>query len=201
MRHFLSGIIVTCCGVALLNCTSKQPSSEETAFTKEDSVTDVYLAYQDSIFWSWKVMINDDDQKIEAMHNLLHEMMVSNPDQKADLQQFEERLEHLESLRYNQKSIANTEVVEEYDFASSSLVTELITLAESQKEFEYNTTLQRLAEEIKLADERVANYRSDYDAVVMAYNQFLEQNQRYLTDLNDLSAVPEKKPLFQMVSE
>jgi hypothetical protein len=145
-------------------------------------------------------MINDDNQKIKAMHNLLHELMVSNPDQKDDFGSFEDRLEQLSHLRYNQKSIANADIVEEYDFASTSLVTELLSLAESQKEFEYNTTLQTLAEEIKMADERVANYRADYDAIVSAYNTFIEKNKNFLTEV-DLKTIPEKKPLFQMVSE
>ena len=198
MRTLFSGIVITCCGAVLLNCSSKPQSSEETAFTKQDSVTDTYLAYQDSILWAWNVMINDDNQKIKAMHNLLHELNVTNPDDKEAFQQFEERLEQLSALRYNQKSIANADVVEEYDFASSSLVSELIAFAEGQGEFAYNTTLQNLAEEIKMADERVANYRADYDAIVTGYNRFLERNQTYLTDLTD---TPEKKPLFQMVSE
>jgi hypothetical protein len=51
-----------------------------------------------------------------------------------------------------------------------------------------------------MADERVANYRADYDAVVNSYNHFLERNTTYLSEA-DLNVVPEKKPLFQMVSE
>jgi hypothetical protein len=200
MRNFFSGIVITCCGITLLNCSDKPATSEETAFTKQDSVTDTYLAFQDSILWSWNVMINDDNQKINAMHNLLHELMVSNPDQQENFLNFEERLEQLSQLRYNQKTIANADAVEEYDFASSTLVTELLTLAESQSEFAYNTTLQTLAEEIRMADERVANYRADYDAVVSGYNQFLDRNKNFLTEV-DHNATPEKKPLFQMVSE
>lgn len=182
----------------MLNCTSKPQSPEHTAFTKQDSVTDTYLAYQDSILWAWNVMINDDNQKIKAMHHLLHELKVTNPDGKEAFQQFEERLELLNTLRYDQKSIANAEVVEEYDVASTSLVSELLAFAEGQNEFAYNTTLQNLAEEIKMADERVGNYRADYDAIVTGYNRFLERNKNYLTELTD---TPEKKPLFQMVSE
>jgi hypothetical protein len=200
MRKFFSGIVITCCGVALLNCSEKPAASEETAFTKQDSVTDTYLAFQDSILWSWNVMINDDNQKIKAMHNLIHELMVSNPDQNETFRNFEERLEQLTHLRYNQKTIANADAVEEYDFASSTLVTELLTLAESQSEFAYNTTLQTLAEEIRMADERVANYRADYDAVVTGYNQFLDRNKNFLSEV-DHNTMPEKKPLFQMVSE
>jgi hypothetical protein len=199
MRKVFSGIVISCFGLALFNCGKKPTATEETTFTKQDSVTDTYLAYQDSMLQAWNIMIHDDNQKLKKMHNLLHELMVSNPDQQEEFSRFEERLEQLRQLRYTQKSMANADVVEEYDFASSSLVSELLSITESQPEFAYNSTLQALAEEIQLADQRVNNYRNDYDMIVMSYNRFLEKNQHYLKALDQTD--PEKKPLFQMVSE
>lgn len=181
------------------NCTEK-PAATSTTFTKQDSVTDTYLAYQDSMLQAWNIMINDDNQKIKSMHNLVHELMVSNPDHRDDFTMYEERLEQLLHIRYTQKSLANADVVEEYDFASNSLISELLSLAESQTEFTYNTTLQQLADEIRLADQRVNNYRNDYDGIVTAYNRFLEKNKNFLSEV-DQDTAPDKKPLFQMVSE
>ena len=183
-----------------MNCSRPERPVQDTMFTKQDSVVDFYLAYQDSILQAWNVMINDDNQKIKAMRSLLHELSVSNPDERQSLDQFEERLNTLLDMRYDQRSIANKDMVEEYDFASNSLVGELLSEAEAQPEFAYNTTLQTLAEEIRLADERVSNYRDDYDAIVYGYNLFLEQNKIYLSDIDPDSTL-EKKPLFQMVSE
>lgn len=183
-----------------MNCSRPERPVQDTMFTKQDSVVDFYLAYQDSILQAWNVMINDDNQKIKAMRSLLHELSVSNPDERQALDHFEERLNTLLDMRYDQRSIANKDMVEEYDFASNSLVGELLSEAETQPEFAYNTTLQNLAEEIRLADERVSNYRDDYDAIVHGYNLFLEQNKVYLSDIDPDSTL-EKKPLFQMVSE
>ncbi|HYG20139.1 MAG TPA: LemA family protein [Ohtaekwangia sp.] len=199
MRKVFSCIVISCFGLALVNCSNKPATNEETTFTKQDSLTDTYLAYQDSMLQAWNIMIHDDNQKIKKMHSLLHELMVSNPDQQEEFSKFEERLEQLRQLRYTQKSMANADVVEEYDFASSSLVSELLSLTESQPEFAYNSTLQALAEEIQLADQRVNNYRNDYDLIVMSYNRFLEKNENYLKALDQTD--PQKKPLFQMVSE
>jgi LemA family len=201
MRKLFSGIIITCCGIVTMNCTKQQPTSQEPTFTRQDSANDFYLAYQDSILQSWNVMISDDNQKINSMRNLLHELMVSNPDQREEFLEFDERLDNLIALRYDQKSIASKDTVEEYDFASNSLVSELLSMAEAQPEFAYNATLQTLAEEIRLADQRVSNYREDYDAIVTSYNLFLEHNQQYLTDIGTDSSMLEKKPRFQMVSE
>ena len=89
----------------------------------------------------------------------------------------------------------NTDVVEEYDFASNSLVTELVTMAESLSSFSYNTTIQKLVEQIRSSDLRVDNYRADYDSVAVSYNRFLEQNADYLKDITD-NDTTEKKPLF-----
>ncbi|RAV98309.1 LemA family protein [Pseudochryseolinea flava] len=200
MKTLFSGALVACFGILCLSCSQSERRTEETAFTKQDSVVDFYLAYQDSILQAWNVMINDDNKKINAMRSLLHELSVSNPEQREDLSHFQERLDNLVQLRYDQRSIANKDAVEEYDFASSSLVAELLSTAETQPEFAYNATLQTLAEEIRLADERVGNYRADYDAIVAGYNTFLEQNKMFLSDIAPDSTL-EKKPLFQMVSE
>lgn len=186
--------------MALWNCGDRQAARQETTFTKVDSLTDFYLALQDSMLQSWNIMINDDNQKIKAMTNLLHELKVSHPEERELLSAYEERLDQLIRLRYTQKSMANADVVEEYDFASNSLVGELISITESKTEFAYNTTLQKLVDEIRAADQRVNNYRIDYDSIVTAYNHFLEKNKDYLTEI-DQSSTPEKKPLFQMVSE
>ncbi len=110
---------------------------------------------------------------------------------------YEEQLDHLIELRYNQKSMANEDLIEEYDFASNLLVTELITQAESKTEFAYNTTLQKLVEEIRVADQRVNLYREEYDAITFKYNTFLERNRNYLSEITQKDSI-ELRPLFQM---
>jgi hypothetical protein len=182
-----------------MNCSEKKADDHKTVFTKADSLTDRYLAYQDSMLQSWNIMINDDNQKIKAMHNLLHELLVTNADDNDLLRGYEEQLNQLIGLRYTQQSMGNADVVEEYDFASATLVSELISLTESKKEFAYNTTLQNLVEEIRIADQRVANYREEYDHIVTQYNQFLERNTPYLTEISNHDTI-HKKHLFRMVA-
>jgi hypothetical protein len=149
---------------------------------------------------TWNTMITDDNQKIKAMQNLVHELKVSNPALRDELKQYEDRLEQLVNSRYTQKSMGNTDVVEEYDFASNSLVSELISLSESQTQFAYNTTLQKLVENIRIADQRVDNYREEYDQIASQFNQFIDENKKWLEEI-DTDSFMEKKPLFQMVAE
>lgn len=200
MKTFFPGIILVGCTLLVWRCGDKESTVDETSFTKIDSLTDSYLSLQDSMLQSWNIMIHDDNQKITAMHSLLHELIVSSPDQREILASFEERLEQLVQMRYTQKTMANADVVEEYDFASNSLVTELIALTESQAQFNYNPTLQTLTDEIRTADQRVNIYREEYDAIVIAYNQFIEKNQADIKEIAANSSI-EKRPLFQMVSE
>jgi hypothetical protein len=144
-------------------------------------------------------MINDDNQKIKCMHNLLHELIATSADERDKLAQFEEQLDQLARLRYTQKSMGNADVIEEYDFASATLVGELISLAESKTAFAYNATFQKLVDDIRTADQRVDNYREDYDDIVMHYNSFLENNKNDLKEITHNDSL-EKKPLFRMVS-
>ena len=192
----VSGILFFCAGIVLFNC-GKKTEITHPAFTRADSLTDLYLSLQDSVLQSWNVMINDDNQKIKAMHNLLHELMITSSHQDDQLDAYEEQLEHLIDLRYNQKSMANEDLIEEYDFASNLLVTELITQAESKTEFAYNTTLQKLVEEIRIADQRVNLYREEYDAITFKYNTFLERNRNYIGEITQKDSI-EFRPLFQM---
>jgi hypothetical protein len=193
------GIFISCCAVILCSCGEK-PDTEQTSFTKADSLTDTYLTLQDSILEVWNEMINDDNQKIESMHNVLHELRVSGSVEQQVLESYEERLNQLSNTRYTQKTMGDADIVQEYDFASNTLVTELISLAEAQPQFAYNTTLQKLVDEIRLADQRVNNYRYEYDRITSEYNKFIEQNKDSLTEVNMDSFLVEK-PLFQMVAE
>jgi septal ring factor EnvC (AmiA/AmiB activator) len=164
-------------------------AEEHTNFTKADSLTETYLALQDTMLQVWNTMIHDDNRKIKAMHHLLHELQVTNPESSEDLENIEDRLKDLSGMRYDQQSISNAELVSEYDFASNSLVSELISLAESQQQFPYNTTMQKLVESIRAADQRVINYREEYDDIAMRFNRFIDRYRGNLEDMESDSAL------------
>ena len=192
----LTIVLFSSISLLLLNC-GKKVDLHPTTFTKADSLTDLYLSLQDSMLQSWNIMINDDNQKIKAMHNLLHELSITSS--STELHTYEEQLEHLRDLRFNQRSLAHEDIIEEYDLASNLLVTQLIGIAETRTEFAYNTTLQKLVEEIQVADRRVNLYRQEYDAVTKKYNSFLQANKNYLYEISEKDSL-ELKPLFQMTN-
>jgi hypothetical protein len=198
-KRFAAGFLSFLTVLAILGCKEKTPD-HQTAYTKIDSLTELYLNLQDSMLYTWNMMITDDNQKLKAMENLIHELEVAGEFDPEQLKALSFRLEQLQRIRYTQKTMINTDIVEEYDFASNSLITELIALTESYPAYAYNPLLQELVERIRVADQRVASHRDAYDVITVAYNRFIEANQIYLKEI-DQSATLEKKPLFQMVSE
>ena len=199
LRNYSAFIFATATILVLMGCNSKK-DLDPTSFTKIDSLTDTYLALQDSMVDTWNMMIKDDNKKIRAMKGLIHELEIGGQYAQGELKSYEQRVEQLARIRYTPKTMWNTDVIEEYDFASSSLVTELIALAESYTAFSYNTTLQKLVEEIRAADLRVENYRADYDAVATQYNTFIEDNAELLKEIAENGTL-DKKPLFQVAAE
>ena len=199
IKSFITPLIFIGLLTLFLSCDSKK-QSDNTAFTRIDSLTDMYLVLQDSLLDTWNLMIKDDNQKIKAMKSLLHELEVGGQFSHEELYSLEQRIDQLIKIRYTPKTMWNADVVEEYDFASNSLVTELISLAESHSAFSYNKVMQQLVEDIRAADLRVEHYRLQYDTLAMTYNSFLEDHQDFLKEIDD-SGSPGKKPLFQMTSE
>jgi hypothetical protein len=194
---YISSVCIVLAGTS---CETRKTEDVTTTFTEADSLTEIYLDLQDSILLAWNQMINDDNQKIKAMYNLLHELQISaglDPEQTKSLEQ---RIKQLKQIRYTPKTMWNNEVIDEYDFASNSLVAELIAMSESHSAYSYNTTMQKLVEQIRTADQRIENYRQSYDAIVIRYNQFLSENKHSLKEV-DVVGKLEEKPLFQMVSE
>jgi hypothetical protein len=186
--------------LGLFSCVGNKAKTEQSNFTKADSLTETYLVLQDSLLQSWNVMIKDEDEKNKAMHQLIHLLLASPEFEKDGLVSLEQRLEQLERIRFSQKTISNPDVVEEYDFASNSLISELLSQIEASSNLHENSQLQYLVDKIKISDQRVALYRSEYDSVASAYNLFLEEYKTYLQEI-DLNINQEKRPLFQMASD
>jgi hypothetical protein len=179
----------------LTSCTKSTVHESQTTFTKADSLTDKYLELEDSMLVAWNKLISDDNVKIRTMHNLVHELLVSGQYDKDELITMENRLNQLSEISFTQESIKDPILVEEYDFATNTLVSELVTLAESHEAFAHNKVLQSLVEGIKQADQRVEENRSNYDMIADEFNKFIDHNKTLLTDIE-----AEKKALFQMIS-
>lgn len=190
-----------CFGLLILvSCQKKAETSQEVSFTKIDSLTEHFLELHDSMLYSWNKMMSDENQKIRAMNNLLHELKISSQFDRETLEALEHRLSQVKNNTITPESIDDNSVVEEYDFATNTLVTELLSMAESHEAYLHNKILQKMVEEIKLTDQRMEENRNIYDAIASEYNNFVETNKLVIWEI-DRNASLEKKPLFQAISD
>jgi hypothetical protein len=186
--------------ITLIACNSKQKPENPTTYTHIDSLTECYLSMHDSLMNTWNVMIQDDNRKLKMMANLLHELQVTGDVGPEEARSLNKRIEQLHQIRFTPKTMWNADVISEYDFASSSLVSELISKAEAIPSFTYNSTMQALVEEIRAAELRVENYRVEYDEMALRFNAFIDANKENLAEITD-SHTAQKKALFQAASE
>lgn len=193
-------LLFICCAAGWASCNNRTSALERNNYTHIDSLTDTYLNLQDSLLIAWNVMAKDENEKLRSIHEVLQAMSSSDLFNKNLVASLEQRLEQVKRIRFNQKTIANPHVVEEYDFASNSLISEIVSLAESNLTFIQKKELQSLIDAIKEADQRVNYFRSDYDFIAQKFNLFLDNYQNHLKEI-DQNAINGKRPLFQMASD
>ena len=199
-RENLILLLFICCAAGWASCNNRTSALERNNYTHIDSLTDTYLNLQDSLLIAWNVMAKDENEKLRSIHEVLQAMSSSDSFNKNLVASLEQRLEQVKRIRFNQKTIANPHIVEEYDFASNSLISEIVSLAESNLTFIQKKELQSLIDAIKEADQRVNYFRFDYDFIAQKFNRFLDNHQSHLKEI-DQNAVNGKRPLFQMASD
>lgn len=182
-----------------MSCGRSATINETTTFTHIDSLTDTYLSLQDTLLYSWNVLVKDELEKVDAMEKALHQLIQLPVPEKSQLVTLQSRLQQLKQLRITQKTLTNPYVVEEYDFATSSLVAEIVALSESNSVLMQNKNLSVLIEKIKVAEQHTPLFRSSYDSIALLFNTFLEKNESSLKEI-DKSGPLEKRPLFSGVA-
>jgi hypothetical protein len=189
-------------GALVISCGTK--STKETTgkidFTRIDSLRSNYLAINDSMVAAWHRMIKDDNQKLSDLNRLLDEITFTNNYDKERVEALRERIQEVKALRYNQQTMADSELIDEYDFASDNLVNEIITFAQKHPQYERYKNMEMLVDDIRTAHEKVLYMRVDYDRFAKQHNRFITENNAILEEI-DNSIEDKKKPLFQLVQE
>lgn len=181
------------------SCSGSRKESVQTTFTSADSLTDRLLQLQDSMLFAWNTLVNDDKHKFRSIHELLHKLMTTGYHDQQTLIALEQRLNGVSSASLNQQSINDATLVEEYDFATASLITELTALAKAHESFADDPTLRDKVQEIILVDQRVGSNRRHYDAIVEEYNRFLEKHYDAMVQLG-LGIPLQEKPVFEIAA-
>lgn len=181
------------------SCSGSRNESMQTTFTSADSLTDRVLELQDSVLYAWNVLVKDDTRKFRTIHELLHRLMTLGYHDQEALIALERRLSGVSNFSITQESLDDPTVVEEYDFATATLITELTSLAKAHESFANDPYLREKVQEIITIDQQVEANRRRYDAIVHEYNRFLEKHRDDVRDL-ELGITLTKKPLFEIAS-
>ena len=184
---------------ALVSCVRSTVSNERTNFTHVDSLTETYLTLQDSLLHSWHLLAKDEDQKLNAVENTINRLVKLSPSNIAQLEVLKTRLNQLKEIHITPKTLSNQDVVEEYDFASNSLISEVLSIADASPALLADTQLSSAIEKIKVTDQRTLNFRLAYDSIANEFNAFLEKNKGILKDIDNSTSL-EKRPVFNTIS-
>jgi hypothetical protein len=183
---------------ALLSCGRSATSNEKTTFTHADSLTETYLSLQDTLLHSWNILTKDEQEKMAAVDAALSQLKKLALVDESQLASLGNRLDQLKQIHITQKTLSNPYVVEEYDFASNSLISEILSLAESNPTLLLNKDLTNLIDKIKLSDQRTSSYRLGYDSIAYQFNAFVEKNESLLKYIENGNL--EKRPMFSVAS-
>ena len=193
-------ITVVVLAIACVGCSSNKNRDGITSFTKIDSLRANFLAINDSLLHSWQVMMKDDNEKLDDMSRLLDEVSYTNNYDQAKLDDFRQRIETLKALRYNRKTMWDSELIDKYDEASHYLVNDLLTYSENHPDYSRFPTMATLVQDIREAHQRVLYFRIDYDEYAKEYNKFVTSYQDLLSEI-DNTCDGKKKALFQLAAE
>ena len=158
-----------------------------------------YQALIDSVDHNWFVMISDDDDKHVLMKRLLLEVSYTNNYDKARYQELNEMIDQLKGLRYDQKSMGNSLMIDAYDSATFDLSDQVIVFARSHPRFEDTPMMSELIDDINRKNNYILMHRIHFDNWVKELNTFKKKNKKKL-----LSSEPpidmESMPLFELSS-
>ncbi|MCE2995340.1 MAG: hypothetical protein ACK5RG_00250 [Cyclobacteriaceae bacterium] len=183
----------------ILSCGRTATSSEKTNFTHADSLTETFLTFQDTLLHSWNRLAKEEHEKLDALEKALHGLIRLSAAEPTQITSLHNRLDQLKQIHITQKTLSNPYVVEEYDFASTSLISEVLSLMETNPTIISDQDLVDLIDAIKLTDQQIGEYRISYDSIATAFNSFIEKNRPFLKDADHNNL--EKRPIFNVAAK
>lgn len=181
----------------MLSCVSKKQNS--TDVDKLNSILIEYSALEDSVQKEWSVMIADDDDKHALMKRLLLEVSYTNNYDKEKFAELNGLIDQLKSIRYDQKSMSSSELIDAYDSATFDLSDQIIVFARNHPRYEDFPLMAELIDDINGKNNYILMHRIHYDGQVKELNSFKKKNRKKLLKA-DSDIGTESMPLFELPS-
>ncbi len=190
--QFLIGALIV---GGLVSC-EKKPTSESSG---ADSLMIEYKALTDSVAHNWETMIADDDEKHIFMKRLLLEVSYTNNYDKERFKELTEQVDRLKEMRYDQNTMADSELIDAYDSASWDLTDQIIEFARAHPRFDDVPLMSELINDISGKNNYVLMHRIHYDNWVKELNSFKAKNKEKLIHADPAADVA-TMPLFELPS-
>lgn len=177
----------------IISCDNKKQNASDAI--QNDSLLIKYTALKDSVDKEWQVMISDDDDKHLLMKRLLLEVSYTNNYNKQRHQELNELIDQLNAMRYDQKSMSSSALIDVYDSATFELTDQIFVFARSHPRFEDFPLMAELIDDINGKNNYILMHRIHYDSRVKDLNSFKEKNK---SNLVGSEAETESLPLFEL---
>lgn len=204
IRYFRFTIVISSLLLAFtISSCEKQAKKSDLSQKQLDSLQVTLKQIEYSLDTIWKNMIEDDNQKIADAKRLLEEISYTNIYSPAQHDSLMQTLVELQKLRYDEISMQNSNLIDEYDSLSNKVMNDIILLATSHSDFERYPLMKVLIKDIREANGRVLKHRINYDFAAKSYNQFIEENKEKLIEEDSTKNSTKqlnKKPLFELAS-
>lgn len=184
-------------------CSSRINQQTEEQLTDEqfDSLRAVYYNLNDSLKYSWSIMLEDDDKKISNLQLLLDEIRKSENHDKDTLDSLVQMVDALKSMRYDSVTVGNSDLIDQYDSTTSAVSDAIITYTESLPDAELNPVMNVLMDQVLRANHSVLLYRIRYDNFSEDFNRFLKKYKNVMSNIDSSGGPVYKRPMFRLIND
>ena len=152
-------------------------------------------ALRDSVDLQWRDMTESDDQKLAITRLLLRELHGQPGRTEAQLKGLEQANARLKARRYDQATMSNSALIDQYDTAQDSLLNALYPVA-APNGGAPTENARNFVEGIQQLDAGVAGFRVQYDRAAKRYNNYLQLHGAELQSLGGKYADLKPLPMF-----
>lgn len=169
----------------LAGCKKNTISSDAVSSSGVDSVFLAYKSTNDSVASAWNQMIMDDDEKLFHIKRLLEEVTYTGQFDQIALDSLMAKHTALVELRYDQRTMANSDLIDEYDQLTAKLISEVVSLGKNHPDYDKYPLMEELIMDITEADNRVLLHRIKYDNYCRDFNALVKSQKSILSSVAD----------------
>ena len=186
--------IITACAASCKRDSTKTATIDPASPTEIKAQLDVL---RDSVNVKWQAMTEHDDQKIGVTRLLLRELQNQPGADVTRLKSFERANNRLKVIRYDQQTMASSNLIDRYDAAQDSLLHALYPVAAPEGAAPTENA-RNFVEGLQQLDEGVVGFRIQYDRAAKQYNNYLKLHQEKVQSLGGKYAELKPLPLFEL---